>query len=82
VLKIGNGVSTVLAEDVGDSTQVVVKSVDAATVDDATRRRFEHETRILTALVGLGLPGLRAGASMTGGCSSSSPTSAGRLSSG
>ncbi len=37
----------------------MVKSVDAATVDHATRRRFEHETRILGTLVGLGLPGLR-----------------------
>jgi PAS domain S-box-containing protein len=59
VLKTGNGSSTVLAEDLRDGTEVVVKSVDTASVDDATRRRFEHETRILSTLVGLGLPGLR-----------------------
>lgn len=57
-LKSGNGVSTCLAEDVGDGTAVVLKVIEAAHVPGAARLRFLHETRVLRALSGPGLPGL------------------------
>ena len=58
VLKSGNGVDTWLADDTITGDAVVLKLVDPAYVHGAARLRFAHETQVLRALAGLGLPGL------------------------
>ena len=55
VLKRGNGVDTIVAEDTRTGTEVVLKSIDAQVVHAAARLRFEHETRVLRQLSGSGL---------------------------
>ena len=55
MLKRGNGVDTLVAEDVRTGEEVVLKSIDAQVVHAAARLRFEHETRVLRELSGSGL---------------------------
>ncbi len=55
MLKRGNGVDTLVAEDTRTGAEVVVKSIDASAVHAAARLRFEHETRVLRKLSGDGL---------------------------
>ncbi|MEO6886886.1 MAG: AAA family ATPase, partial [Jatrophihabitantaceae bacterium] len=54
-LKSGNGVETLLAVDVLSGTVVVLKVIDLAAVQLAARMRFDHETRVLRELSGVGL---------------------------
>ena len=54
-LKTGNGVETVLAHDVTNSAQVVLKIIDPNFVHPAARLRFQHETQVLRELSGLGI---------------------------
>ncbi|HVA60429.1 MAG TPA: EAL domain-containing protein [Mycobacteriales bacterium] len=58
ILKSGSGVDTVLAVDTHTGRQVVLKSIDPSFVHAAARLRFEHETRVLRELTGVGLTGL------------------------
>lgn len=57
-LKSGNGVETLLAADLRDGREVVVKVIDPAGLPPAARLRFEHEATVLRHLAGAGLAGL------------------------
>ncbi|HJQ43005.1 MAG TPA: AAA family ATPase, partial [Jatrophihabitantaceae bacterium] len=57
-LKSGNGVETVAATDTFTGMRVALKIIDPAFVHPAARMRFQHETKVLRELSGLGTAGL------------------------
>ena len=55
LLKTGNGVDTLRAEDLVSGAAVVLKIIDTSLVPTAARLRFQHETEVLRTLTGAGM---------------------------